>query len=631
MEHSKAKQLMDSNPGYYKSLIENFKSYPNPCFSQIDLDIRRTFPHLKSIDSKDKEKQMANVLYSYAKRNPTIGYWQGLNFVVAMLLHVLDEEEAFWILCQLIETILPMDYYTIMTGILIDYRWLVSFLEEKQKGISKHLKKWDFDLQAIICQWIVCLYANTLSFDIVAYVWDDFFEHGIVAIFRYGLAIFDLMKKELMKSKDMGDLFWLFREFPSKITSWKVLSDAAKKYKLTQASVEIKRRYFTEIVYKEYEELHRKKDADVSLRNSIEGLKTKFLKKFHLFEGLMKTRGEGNKGSLENFEEEVVSLNEWDTDWPICLYDFLYKDKIKDHFTFRSQEINIVDDYFGDGKGGKSKVVPNNEEQFSNNDIIFEELLIERNRHICECDNLEEKFKVLFGKKINEFFLSVIHLVADDPFDELIDNNEKIEGFLEIWSELVDRHNLNLMYSGRKAVYQKGPKESPNFFDEFVKMEEINENDYSEDSKIIEKSLSTGKGGKNQRNISSSYRVQNLLDASKKRLMGLSISKKMRSFRRSQSVKENDSVAEFIVKSDYNDIYALPGSNDKRLNSFKRNQHRKIMSLAQFTRIEERFNFNKRKRKQIQEQREAKTKANIGLDVDKIKIESENMMLENWK
>lgn len=30
MEHSNSKQLMDSNPGYYRSLIENFKGYPNP-------------------------------------------------------------------------------------------------------------------------------------------------------------------------------------------------------------------------------------------------------------------------------------------------------------------------------------------------------------------------------------------------------------------------------------------------------------------------------------------------------------------------------------------------------------------------------------------------------------------------
>ena len=442
------------------------------------------------------------------------------------------------------------------------------------------------------------------------------------------------MKKDIMKSKDMGEIFCLFREFPSKITSWKFLSDAAKKYKLTQASVEIKRCYFTEIVYKEYEELHRKKDADVSLRNSIEGLKTKFLKKFHLFEGLMKIKGqwESSKGNSDNFEEEVVSTNECDTDWPICLYDFLYKDKIKDHFTFRSQELNIVDDYFGDGSWNNIQVKSDFEEQFLNHDIPFENLLIERNRHIWEWDNLEAKFKVLFSNKINEFFLSVIHLVSDDPFDELIDNNEKIEGFLEIWSELIERHNLKLIYWGRRALYHRGTKDSPRFFNEFNKIEDINENEEVEASKTSEKLLNTTKGRKNQRSISSNYRVQNLLDTNKKRLMGLCISKKMRSYRRSQSAKESQLLYDNLINpSDYNKVYSSPLIQDKRLNSFKQNQPRKIMSLAQFARIEERFNSHKRRKKHIQEQREIKAKGNLGLEVDKIKIESENMMLENWK
>ena len=158
-------------------------------------------------------------------------------------------------------------------------------------------------------------------------------------------------------------------------------------------------------------------------------------------------------------------------------------------------------------------------------------------------------------------------------------------------------------------------------------MEEVNRID--EVPKLNDKQLSNGKGGKNQRNISSSYRVQNLLDVNKKRLMGLNITQKMRSYRKSQSVKENDSVSDFTLKSEYNEIYKSPVSQVKRSTSFRRNQHRKIMSLAQFTRIEERFNFNKRKRKQIQEQREAKSKVNLGLDVDKIKIESDSMMIEN--
>lgn len=57
---------------------------------------------------------------------------------------------------------------------------------------------------------------------------------------------------------------------------------------------------------------------------------------------------------------------------------------------------------------------------------------------------MEAKFKALFNSEINEFLLSVIHLSCDDPFDELIDNTEKVRGFIDICTELVERHNLKV-------------------------------------------------------------------------------------------------------------------------------------------------------------------------------------------
>ena len=238
---------------------------------------------------------MTNILYWYGKRNPSIGYCQGMNFLVAMLLHVLSEEEAFWVLCQLIESILPMDYYTIMTGVLIDVRWIESFLAENLKPISKHLKKVQFDLNSVLWEWIVWLHSKTLSYSIAEQIWDELFDYGIIAIFKYSLAIFDIMKKSIMKCNDMGDIYFIFKEISSVITDFHSLSESAKKFKISKASVLMKRRYFREIVIKDYEELHRKRDEDVSRRDSLDGLKTKFLKKFHLFDGLMKSRGQRTK------------------------------------------------------------------------------------------------------------------------------------------------------------------------------------------------------------------------------------------------------------------------------------------------------------------------------------------------
>jgi hypothetical protein len=45
-----------------------------------------------------------------------------MNFIVARLLQYLNEEEAFWALCQIVETLLPPDYYSNMVGVLIDQK-----------------------------------------------------------------------------------------------------------------------------------------------------------------------------------------------------------------------------------------------------------------------------------------------------------------------------------------------------------------------------------------------------------------------------------------------------------------------------------------------------------------------------
>jgi len=109
---SGAKTLMNDNPGYYERLLKDVPHYPNPCFFQVELDLLRTFSTKDAVYSRNIEEKMRRVLGAYIKRNPTVGYCQGLNFIVAILLNKLEEEETFWVFCQLIETMLPVDYYT---------------------------------------------------------------------------------------------------------------------------------------------------------------------------------------------------------------------------------------------------------------------------------------------------------------------------------------------------------------------------------------------------------------------------------------------------------------------------------------------------------------------------------------
>lgn len=109
----------------------------------------------------------------------------------------------------------------------------------------------------------------------------------------------------------------------------------------------------------------------------------KFLNKFHLYIGLMRQRGTDiNRLTTEKFETDIVNQNFCNTNWPICLYDFLYKDKKEPYFRYRTNEIEIVDDYFGTKTGENVQAKTNSEISFQHADTSFEELLIERNMHI---------------------------------------------------------------------------------------------------------------------------------------------------------------------------------------------------------------------------------------------------------
>lgn len=60
---------------------------------QIDLDLDRTFPENKII--KQLTSKMKSVLNAIAYALPKLGYCQGMNFITAIILLKLDEEDAF--------------------------------------------------------------------------------------------------------------------------------------------------------------------------------------------------------------------------------------------------------------------------------------------------------------------------------------------------------------------------------------------------------------------------------------------------------------------------------------------------------------------------------------------------------
>ena len=130
---------MEHNRGYYYILRDKNMEYPNPCFNQIEVDLRRTFPNDPPEVIEQLIVPMRNVLFTFVKRNPTIGYCQGMNFIVGNLLKYLNEEETFWTFVCICENMLPLDYYSELLGILVDQKVFEHMMIEKFPKLVSHM------------------------------------------------------------------------------------------------------------------------------------------------------------------------------------------------------------------------------------------------------------------------------------------------------------------------------------------------------------------------------------------------------------------------------------------------------------------------------------------------------------
>lgn len=92
--------------------------------------MRRTFPNDPPEEVDLLIIPIRNVLTTFVKRNPTIGYCQGMNFIVGNLLRYLNEEQTFWVFVSMTESILPIDYYSDLLGIMVDQKVFEFLLKE---------------------------------------------------------------------------------------------------------------------------------------------------------------------------------------------------------------------------------------------------------------------------------------------------------------------------------------------------------------------------------------------------------------------------------------------------------------------------------------------------------------------
>ncbi|KUM59745.1 hypothetical protein ACN42_g7396 [Penicillium freii] len=163
-------------PGYYDDLVHGVGgSDPDPSVvAQIDMDIRRTLTDNVFFRKGPGVSKLKEVLLAYSRRNPEVGYCQGMNLIAGSLLLIMPTaEDAFWILTSMIEIILPQHYYD--HGLLAsraDQVVLRQYISELLPKLSGHLEELGIELEALTFQWFLSVFTDCLSAEALYRVWD---------------------------------------------------------------------------------------------------------------------------------------------------------------------------------------------------------------------------------------------------------------------------------------------------------------------------------------------------------------------------------------------------------------------------------------------------------------------------
>ncbi|KAI1506745.1 TBC domain protein [Biscogniauxia marginata] len=191
-------------PGYYEDLVARSAEGDDPVVvSQIEMDINRTLTDNIFFRRGPGVAKLSEVLRAYARRNPEVGYCQGMNLITANLLLIMPStEETFWILVSIIEHILPQGYYdhSLMAS-RADQQVLRQYVTQVLPRLSQHLEDLYIELEALTFQWFLSVFTDCLSAEALFRVWDVVLciNDGSTFLFQVALALLKLNEQQLLQ------------------------------------------------------------------------------------------------------------------------------------------------------------------------------------------------------------------------------------------------------------------------------------------------------------------------------------------------------------------------------------------------------------------------------------------------
>lgn len=247
MRLSGALQKKKNSELSYREIVKNSSNDETIAAKQIEKDLLRTMPSNACFANVNSigVPRLRRVLRALAWLYPEIGYCQGTGMVAACLLLFLEEEDAFWMMCAIIEDLLPASYFsTTLLGVQTDQRVLRHLIVQYLPRLDKLLQEHDIELSLITLHWFLTAFASVVHIRLLLRIWDLFFYEGSLVLFQTTLGMLRLKEEELIQSENSASIFNTLSDIPAQMDDAELLLGEAMQLagSLTDVAVETQRR-----------------------------------------------------------------------------------------------------------------------------------------------------------------------------------------------------------------------------------------------------------------------------------------------------------------------------------------------------------------------------------------------------
>jgi len=190
---------------------------------QVSRDIERTFKKYYAFRYPSLVHRLSRVLNAISLYDDKLGYVQGMNFVVGSFLIHCEENIAFWLFVELLESYELREVYD--DGLKGMYRHsgiLAIFMKKYMPDLLEHLESVDITIEMFMSDWVISFLCSFIPLNRLHTYLTGFFVRGWVAFHCMVLAILTYMKDDIMKTNDMPTCINMIKTMKEFRNSFKV-------------------------------------------------------------------------------------------------------------------------------------------------------------------------------------------------------------------------------------------------------------------------------------------------------------------------------------------------------------------------------------------------------------------------